>query len=136
MITYEYECRSCGAVFEVQQSIKDDAFTVCPKCDKDTLFRVIHPPLHIQIIGEATTVGQLAERNAKKMSIEEMDMARKRFETQKTINRIPEDRRPKSLSSEKPKDNPEWIERPRTKTTKEVTKLSPEATKKYVMTGE
>jgi putative FmdB family regulatory protein len=136
MITYEYECRSCDANFEVQQSIKDDAYTVCPECNQDTLFRVIHPPLHVQIVGEATTIGQLAERNAKKMSREEMDMAHQRFKTKKTINRIPEDRRPESLPAETPKDNPAWLEQPRTKTTKEVTKLSPKATEKYVMTGE
>lgn len=31
MPTYEYECKKCG-VFDVEQSIKDDALKRCPKC--------------------------------------------------------------------------------------------------------
>jgi putative FmdB family regulatory protein len=29
--TYDYRCEKCGA-FELWQSIKEDALTVCPKC--------------------------------------------------------------------------------------------------------
>ncbi len=32
MPTYEYECRSCGADFDVFQSMSDDPLTVCPSC--------------------------------------------------------------------------------------------------------
>lgn len=31
MPTYEYECEKCRKGFEVSQSMKDNAFTVCPK---------------------------------------------------------------------------------------------------------
>lgn len=31
MPTYEYECSKCRKTFEVFQSMKDDAFKVCPK---------------------------------------------------------------------------------------------------------
>ena len=31
MPTYEYQCTKCRKGFEVFQSMKDDAFTVCPK---------------------------------------------------------------------------------------------------------
>lgn len=30
MPTYEYRCTTCGAQFEVQQSMKDSAFSTCP----------------------------------------------------------------------------------------------------------
>lgn len=30
-MTYQYKCEKCG-VFEVQQSIKDEALTECPNC--------------------------------------------------------------------------------------------------------
>jgi putative FmdB family regulatory protein len=30
MPTYEYRCNTCGAQFEIQQSMKDDALTTCP----------------------------------------------------------------------------------------------------------
>ena len=32
MPTYEYECRSCGAGFDVIQSMSDAPLTVCPSC--------------------------------------------------------------------------------------------------------
>jgi putative FmdB family regulatory protein len=31
MPTYEYKCEKCSKTFEVFQSMKDEAFTVCPK---------------------------------------------------------------------------------------------------------
>lgn len=31
MPTYEYECSKCRKTFEIFQSMKDDAFTTCPK---------------------------------------------------------------------------------------------------------
>ncbi len=34
MPTYEYECRSCGAGFDVFQSMSDEPLTVCPSCGK------------------------------------------------------------------------------------------------------
>jgi putative FmdB family regulatory protein len=35
MPTYEYECRSCGADFDVFQSMSDDPLKTCPTCGKD-----------------------------------------------------------------------------------------------------
>jgi len=136
MITYEYECSECKANFDVQQSIKDDAFTVCPECHTESLHRILHAPILVRVIGEPTSLGQLAERNAKYMSAEQMEKAQEQYKTQKTINRIPEDQRPSSLPQEKPKDAPEWMTKNRTKTTKDVLKMTPEQTKKYVQTGE
>jgi len=34
MITYEYECGSCGHRFERQQSINDNPVSECPECGK------------------------------------------------------------------------------------------------------
>lgn len=33
MPVYEYECRECKKVFEVQQRISDDPLTQCPECE-------------------------------------------------------------------------------------------------------
>jgi len=41
MPTYEYGCKSCGYRFEEFQSIVDDPVTVCPKCKKKTVERVV-----------------------------------------------------------------------------------------------
>jgi putative FmdB family regulatory protein len=35
MPTYEYECRSCGYIFEAFQKITDKPLSKCPKCDKE-----------------------------------------------------------------------------------------------------
>jgi putative FmdB family regulatory protein len=32
MPTYTYKCESCSKAFDIQQSIKDEALTVCPDC--------------------------------------------------------------------------------------------------------
>ncbi len=33
MPVYEYECKSCKKVFEVQQKMSDGPLTNCPECD-------------------------------------------------------------------------------------------------------
>jgi putative FmdB family regulatory protein len=38
-MTYNYECTHCG-IFEHEQSIKEDALTVCPKCGGTEIKRV------------------------------------------------------------------------------------------------
>lgn len=32
MPVYEYQCKSCEKVFEIQQKMSDDPLTVCPDC--------------------------------------------------------------------------------------------------------
>ena len=41
MPTYDYRCNDCGHEFEEFQSIKADALKTCPKCQKETLERLI-----------------------------------------------------------------------------------------------
>lgn len=43
MPTYEYICRNeeCQHAFEIFQSMKDDALTICPRCNQPTLKRKI-----------------------------------------------------------------------------------------------
>src|SRR5687767_13085140 len=43
MPTYDYRCNDCGHEFEEFQSIKADALKTCPKCQKETLERLIGP---------------------------------------------------------------------------------------------
>jgi putative FmdB family regulatory protein len=136
MITYVYECTNCGSNIEIQQSIKDDALVLCPECNTNSLRRVIFNPMYVRVIQEPTTLGQIAERNAKSMSRDEKSLRLEDDKTKKTINRIPEDMRPKTVE---PKDSgplPDWMEKPRTKTHTEINKLSPENVERYVYTGD
>mgnify|MGYP002348118924 CR=1 FL=1 len=41
MPTYDYECSSCGHVFEFYQSMLDKHLKKCPKCKKFSLQRLI-----------------------------------------------------------------------------------------------
>ncbi|MEX0651102.1 MAG: FmdB family zinc ribbon protein, partial [Actinomycetota bacterium] len=43
MPTYEYICRSCGHLFEIVQSMRDDSLTECPECGGE-LRKVFAPP--------------------------------------------------------------------------------------------
>jgi putative FmdB family regulatory protein len=43
MPTYDYRCNACSHEFEEFQSIKADALTTCPKCQKESLERLIGP---------------------------------------------------------------------------------------------
>jgi len=68
MPKYDYGCSHCGFSWEdVQQSISDPPKKKCPKCKHMTLSRVIFGGIEPFVRGEATTLGQLAERNSKKM---------------------------------------------------------------------
>jgi putative FmdB family regulatory protein len=43
MPTYEYVCRSCGHLFEIVQSMRDDPLRECPECGGE-LRKVFAPP--------------------------------------------------------------------------------------------
>jgi putative FmdB family regulatory protein len=41
MPIYEYRCKSCGYEFEELQSLREKPITVCPKCTKPTVKRIL-----------------------------------------------------------------------------------------------
>jgi putative FmdB family regulatory protein len=43
MPTYEYVCKSCGHLFDIVQSMRDDPLTECPECGGE-LRKVFAPP--------------------------------------------------------------------------------------------
>ena len=40
MITYEYECETCGLTFERRQSIRDEPLIKCPECGGKVFRRI------------------------------------------------------------------------------------------------
>ena len=69
---YDYKCSGCNhELFDVQQSIKDKPLVKCDSCGGDTLERVLFAPT-IFVKQEATTIGQLSERNSKKLGRQEV----------------------------------------------------------------
>jgi len=40
-MNYDYECSSCKAAWEAEQSIHDDPAKICPRCGQNTARRMI-----------------------------------------------------------------------------------------------
>lgn len=49
MPLYEYRCRGCDHEFEIQQTMSDDALTICPSCGGD--LRKVFSPVGIAFKG-------------------------------------------------------------------------------------
>jgi putative FmdB family regulatory protein len=41
MAKYDYKCKNCGHEFEVTQKMTDNKLTMCPKCNHDSLKRLV-----------------------------------------------------------------------------------------------
>ncbi|MFN4227685.1 MAG: FmdB family zinc ribbon protein [Candidatus Ratteibacteria bacterium] len=41
MPTYEYECKNCGYKFDKFQKMSEDPLKVCPKCNNESLRRLV-----------------------------------------------------------------------------------------------
>ena len=69
MPLYDYVCSNCQHEIEnVHQSIKDKPLIKCEQCNYRTLERIIY-----FVRREATTIGQLSDRNTKKMGKYELE---------------------------------------------------------------
>tara|TARA_R100000008_G_C3516859_1_gene131793 strand:+ start:156 stop:497 length:342 start_codon:yes stop_codon:yes gene_type:complete len=67
MPLHDYECTKCGTSFsDVYQKYEEDPLTKCEACGEESLQKIFATPSFF-VKGEATTWGQLADRNAKKM---------------------------------------------------------------------
>ena len=95
MPLYDYVCSNCQHEIEnIHQSIKDKPLIKCEQCNYRTLERVIYGG-HVFVRREATTIGQLSDRNTKKMGKYELEskqqednMKRERSDKQKLNNKI------------------------------------------------
>jgi len=69
-------------MIDVYQSIKDDPLVKCPRCGKDSLYRMIYGGLG-HFVKETKTIGQLADKNwdrmghYKKSEIEQKSMEKR-----------------------------------------------------------
>jgi putative FmdB family regulatory protein len=75
-MTYDYECEQCGE-FEVTQKFGAAPIKNCPHCKGKEVERLISGGLHVFVRGEATTIGQTAERNTKKLGTYELEEKRR-----------------------------------------------------------
>jgi putative FmdB family regulatory protein len=76
MPTYDYSCSSCEHIFEARHGFNEDA-PPCPECGKNKLEQIINDAPLVFIKGEPSTIGQLADRNTKKMGRYELENKRR-----------------------------------------------------------
>lgn len=112
---YDYKCHNCEhEMVDVYQSIKDDAFTLCPACGKNDLGRVIYGGIH-STVRSVNTIGQMADKNWKSMgSYKQSEILEK--------------------SKQNQKQSP--FQEFGSATKKQINKMNSEQKKKYIITGE
>jgi len=118
MPTYDYHCDKCNKTMEIFHNMFDESQQKCPTCNSEIYKIYITPPYGF--IDEPRTVGGLADKNASKYSNDQKEEIRLKTRS----------RPPKKQSTEKP-----LYDKYRTKTNKEVLKMTPEQRKKYILTG-
>lgn len=72
MPIYEYRCENCSHQFEIDRPIKSKPLKKCPSCKKMKLESLLFAP-QCFAEREAKTIGQLADRKAKKIGRYERD---------------------------------------------------------------
>jgi putative FmdB family regulatory protein len=84
MPRYDYKCSSCGhKMSDIYQLFSDKPLKKCESCKKNSLERVVFAP-HVFVRGEPSTLGQLAEKNSRKMGHSKVqEMALKDKESKK-----------------------------------------------------
>jgi len=61
-MTYEYHCKFCGHEFETVQSIKDNPLEKCPRCNSNTLQRLISVSTFV-LKGEGWAADNYSKKN-------------------------------------------------------------------------
>lgn len=135
MLTYDYACETCQHRCEIRQSIKDDPITKCPKCEHETLSRLI---CAVEFFDTSPkTLGSLAEKNQQKLGSEALSEKREIFQEQKAQQRELardelERQTGKKINREKPKTP--WFGK-LDKDTKEKLVKNPGKVDKYIREG-
>ena len=72
MPLHDYECTKCGKFFsDVYQKYEEDPLTKCEECGQESLQKIFAAPTFF-VTQEAKTLGQVADRNSKKMGQREV----------------------------------------------------------------
>ena len=83
MPIYEYKCSNCGHQFEKIQKFSDDPLKKCPKCDKNTLNKLISSP-SFRLKGSGWYETDFKTGKKKNISSNESSKSDKSTETSKT----------------------------------------------------
>ena len=90
MVNYYYICQHCDhEMRNVMQSIKDKPKKVCPNCGKHKLKRVLYGCEFCSVSKNPSTIGQLADKNARKAGSQKMSEIVSRSEENKPSAEAP-----------------------------------------------
>jgi putative FmdB family regulatory protein len=87
MPLHDYECDGCGCVFEdVLQKFHDAPLKKCSECGKNKLRRVLNGGIHVSV-KNASTIGNLADRNTKANKNKIQEMQHKKNEGKPSVSK-------------------------------------------------
>lgn len=109
MPLYDFECEECIFYTEIRQSMDDPSVHKCPLCGKETLKKVIINPPAIITRGGPTTVGQLADRNTKKMGRYEKEDKDMKYGINQDKQKIEKRNLHRKINSMTPEQKLRWI---------------------------
>jgi putative FmdB family regulatory protein len=111
MPLYDFECEPCAYYTEIHQSMFSPSLLECPVCGQKTLKKVFLNPPYISVRGEPTTIGQMAEKNAKKMGKYEIQDKTKEDKQGKGLTKEQKEKRNQhqKITAMTPKQKLKWI---------------------------
>ena len=116
MPTYDYSCRSCGKVFEQTHGFNDSPSPcVCGSLD---LSIIIHTPT-VFVKCEASTLGQISERNTKQMGRYALE----------------DKRRKQAKGNNNKKKEASWYQKSGSASASEIKKMTSEQKANYIKKG-
>lgn len=107
-----YICDNCDYKFDIRQGFNDPTLKKCPVCKKNKLYQDL-TGMYGFVVQDAKTIGQLAERNRKKMGRYELE------------NKMAEDKIPEQIAA-----------REKRQKINKLSKMNEAQKKKYIMEGE
>lgn len=132
MPLYDYFCDDCKHEEEEFQSIHADPTEKCPECGSETWHRLISAPMLIRVKGGTTTLGALADKNASRMSKDEMrEITRKQMTAKQVKHELPGGMRRDEREKPEKKEWPGQTER-----TAKVAQMDQDQQKSYIETGD
>lgn len=133
MVTRGYICDDCDYTFEVEQPLHEEKLKICPSCKASSLYQDLRGQYHSMI--NTNTIGQLAERNTKKMGQYELQMREEKLRVEKLKKNQEKLRKVGvDLPLEKCEHKP-WYGTLDKPTANKLNKMTPEQKVKYIKDG-
>lgn len=134
-----YICDNCDHSFVVKQEMNENLKKRCPNCKKHKLYQDLTGQ-HVNVIGEPTSLQQLADRNTKEMGKYQLETEREKQAKQRygaKLQMLKEQGMVSHDATEIPTAPKTWYNAEGKNLAKSLDHLdTPEKQKKYIMEGD